>query len=204
MSQQETQIQSGHCFCIQEYTLWLKDHLYQQNWGVFCCYFFWCWPARWVCQPLQPGNTWYTIVDDDVEAAPIYRCAGKALHPTRPHENHGLAIEWLPTWMESKCKQQLKSLVVLASGSLENSSKIQGNTEIHVTSGVRLRIAPYTVPSGSMMDKWLNDYSQLTSFLHHSILPLWWTIHIWHMSTLQRACVLIAVGSSRTIKTVSQ
>ena len=24
--------------------------------GMFCCYFFWCQPARLVCQPLQPGN----------------------------------------------------------------------------------------------------------------------------------------------------
>ena len=68
----------------------------------------------------------YIIVDDDVEAAPIYRCSGKALQPTRPRENHGLAIEHLPTWTESQCKQQSKSLVVPAQGSLEISSKIQG------------------------------------------------------------------------------
>ena len=67
----------------------------------------------------------YTIVDDDVEVAPIYRCDGKVLPPTRPHENHGLAIEHLPTWMESQCKQQSKSLVVPVHGSLEKSSKIQ-------------------------------------------------------------------------------
>ena len=66
----------------------------------------------------------YTIVDDDSEAAPIYRCDSKTLHPTRPHKNHGLAIEHLPTWTESQCKQQSKSLVVPTSGSLENSSKI--------------------------------------------------------------------------------
>ena len=68
----------------------------------------------------------YTIVDDDVETAPIYRCDGKVLPPTRPCENHGLAIEHLPTWTESHCKQQSKSLVVPIHGSLENSSKIQG------------------------------------------------------------------------------
>ena len=44
--------------------------------GLFCCYFFWCWPARLVHQPLQPGNMQFTIVDDDVEVAPIYRCDG--------------------------------------------------------------------------------------------------------------------------------
>ena len=94
--------------------------------GLFCCYFFWCWPARLVCWSLQPGNTWYTIVEDDVEVAPIYRCKGKVLLPRSPHKNHGLAIEHLPTQTESQCKQQSKSLVVPVHGSLENSSKIQG------------------------------------------------------------------------------
>ena len=68
----------------------------------------------------------YTIVDDNVEAAPIYRHDGKVLPPTRPCENHSLAIEYLPTWMESQCEQQLKSLVVPVHESLEKSSKIQG------------------------------------------------------------------------------
>ena len=43
----------------------------------------------------------YTIVDDDVEATPICRYYGKAQQPTRPHENHGLSIEHVPTQMES-------------------------------------------------------------------------------------------------------
>ena len=37
--------------------------------GLFCYYFFWCWHARLACQPLQPGNMQYAIVDDDVEVA---------------------------------------------------------------------------------------------------------------------------------------
>ena len=49
--------------------------------GLFCCYFFWCQPARLAHWPLQPGNTWYSIVDDDVEVAPIYRCDGKDPNP---------------------------------------------------------------------------------------------------------------------------
>ena len=69
--------------------------------GIFCWYFFWCLPARLACQPLQPGNVQYTTVDDNVEEALIYRCKGKVLPPERPHRNHGLAIEHLPTWMES-------------------------------------------------------------------------------------------------------
>ena len=94
--------------------------------GLFCCYFFWCQPARLVHQPLQPGNMQYTIVDDNVEVAPIYRCDGKEPQPTRPCENHGLAIEYLPTQLESRCKQQSKSFVDPVQGSLDKSSKIQG------------------------------------------------------------------------------
>ena len=79
-----------------------------------------------MCQPLQPGTTQYTIVDDDVEAAPIYRYDSKAPQPARPCMNHGLHIECIPTWTESQCKQQMQSLVVPAQGSLVNTSKIQG------------------------------------------------------------------------------
>ena len=43
----------------------------------------------------------YTFVDDDVEAAPIYMCDGKASQPTRPHENHDLHLEHIPTQTES-------------------------------------------------------------------------------------------------------
>ena len=69
--------------------------------GIFCCYFFWCQPARLMHQPLQPGSVQYSIVDDDVEAAPIYRCDSKARQPTvRPCENHDLCIEQEPTQTE--------------------------------------------------------------------------------------------------------
>ena len=43
----------------------------------------------------------YTIVDDDVEAAPIYRCEHEASQPARPHKNHGLHIQHIPTQTES-------------------------------------------------------------------------------------------------------
>ena len=94
--------------------------------GLFCCYFFWCQPAILVCQPLQPGNMQYTIVDNNVEETPIYRCNGKVPQPTRPCENHGLAIEHLPTQLESQCKQQSKSFAALVQGPLDKSPKIQG------------------------------------------------------------------------------
>ena len=99
--------------------------------GLFCSYFFWCWPARLACWPLQPGNMPYTIVDDNVEVAPIYRYNGKAPQPTRPCENHGLAIEHLPTQTDSHCKQQSKSFAVPVQGSLGKSPKIWGHRNVH-------------------------------------------------------------------------
>ena len=68
----------------------------------------------------------YAIVDDNVEDAPIYRCKGKALKSTIPCENHGLAMERVPTRSESCQKPQSKSFAVPAHGSLVKSSKIQG------------------------------------------------------------------------------
>ena len=69
------------------------------------------------------------MVDDNVEVAPIYRCEGKATKPTRPCENHGLAIECLPTQLESHHKLQSKSFAFPTSGSLGKSPKIQGTQE---------------------------------------------------------------------------
>ena len=69
----------------------------------------------------------YTIVDDDVEAAPIYRCDSMVKQPTRPCKNHELHMEWEPTQVESQQKQQMQSLGIPACGSLNNiKSKIQG------------------------------------------------------------------------------
>ena len=62
----------------------------------------------------------YTIMDDNVEVAPIYRCDGRATKPTRPCKNHGLAIECLPTWSESRHKLQLKSFAVPIQGLLDH------------------------------------------------------------------------------------
>ena len=95
--------------------------------GIFCCYFFWCWPARLVHWPLQSGSSWDTVVDDDVEAAPIYRCNVKAGQPIiRSCKNHDLCMKWEPTLMGSQQKQQAQSKTVPTSGSLDRSSKIQG------------------------------------------------------------------------------
>ena len=75
--------------------------------GIFCCYFFWCWPARLAYWHLWSGSMWHTIVDDDVEAAPIYRCDGKDGQPfVRPCKNHDLCMKLEPIQIESWQKQQ--------------------------------------------------------------------------------------------------
>ena len=101
--------------------------------GIFCCYFFWCWPARLACWPLQSGSLQHTIVDDDVEAAPIYRYNIKAGQPImRPSENQDLCMKWEPTQMEYQQKQQAQSKAVSTSISLDRSSKIQGRQWAHM------------------------------------------------------------------------
>ena len=94
--------------------------------GIFCCYFFWCWPASLAHWPLQSGSMWYTIVDDNVEAAPMYRFNSKAGRPiVRPCKIHALHMEWEHTWMESGLKQQIQSKSVPAFRSMDTTN-IQG------------------------------------------------------------------------------
>ena len=95
----------------------------------------------------------YTIVDDDVEVAPIYRCNGKDHQPRRPHDNHGLAIEHLPTWRESRCKEQLKSLVVPVQGVIGKVIQNPGDTEMHVTSAAILRLTLCTTKTKLRIDR---------------------------------------------------
>ena len=71
-------------------------------------------------------------VDDNVEAAPIYRCDSKARQPiVKPQENHVLHMEWEPTWMESQQKQQIQSKAVPACRPLDKT-KIQGTQYVHM------------------------------------------------------------------------
>ena len=55
----------------------------------------------------QSGSSWHTIVDDDLEAATIYRGNGKAKQPVlRPYENHEMHMKWEPAQIESWQKQE--------------------------------------------------------------------------------------------------
>ena len=49
---------------------------------------------------------------------------------------------------------------------------LAGNTEMHITSAERLRLAPRTTTKGSLIDKWMIDNSCLMTNPYHSILPL--------------------------------
>ena len=67
-------------------------------------------------------------MDDDVEAAPIYRSNGKAGQPViKPSENHDLHMKQELTWTESQQKQQTLSKAVPKSRSLDTKTQNLGN-----------------------------------------------------------------------------
>ena len=67
-------------------------------------------------------------MDDDVEAAPIYRSDNKAGQPIlRPCKNHDLHMKWEPTWTDSQQKQQAQLKAVPKSRSLDRSTQNPGN-----------------------------------------------------------------------------
>ena len=68
----------------------------------------------------------HAIVDDDVEAAPIYRSKSTVEKPVRSHKNHVPHIEQEATRPESHFKQPVLSKAVPAAGSLATKTKIQG------------------------------------------------------------------------------
>ena len=96
--------------------------------GIFCYYFFWCWPAILTHHSFWSCSLQHIIVYD-VEAAPIYRSESKAGQPViRPCKNHDLCMKWEPTKMESQQKQHTLSKAVPKSGSLDTKTQNPGNT----------------------------------------------------------------------------
>ena len=77
--------------------------------GIYCLKKAWCRPTSPKCWPYTPTSLWHAIVDDDVEAAPIYKSGGKMENPVRPCENHDLCMEWEALRLESHCKQSFVS-----------------------------------------------------------------------------------------------
>ena len=121
--------------------------------GIFCCYFFWCWPARLAWWPLQSGSMWHTIVDDDVEAASIYRCNGKAGQPIiRPHKNHDLHMEWEPT--QDRESTEAMNSVKSSSCIWDHWTQLPKSRECykHIWFVVRLRIGPVAASLNRLID----------------------------------------------------
>ena len=94
--------------------------------GIYYLKNFWCRPTSSRCWPYSPALSWHTTVDDNVEAAPIYRSGGKAENPVRPNQNHDLHMEWEGTRPESHCKQSVLSKAVPGARSLATKTKIKG------------------------------------------------------------------------------
>ena len=78
-------------------------------------------------------------MDDNVEEAPIYRCEGKAPEPTRPHKNHGLVIEHLPTWSESS-EATVEVICSPCPGIIGKIFQNPGDTGMYIISVARLRL----------------------------------------------------------------
>ena len=72
--------------------------------GVYCFKKFWFKPATPRHWPYSPGSSQHAIVDDNVEAAPIYKSVGMGEEPRRPHKNLVLCIEQETARLESHCK----------------------------------------------------------------------------------------------------
>ena len=72
---------------------------------------------------LIPQSLCNTIMDDDVEAAPIYRCRGKVEKPIRPCMNHDLHIDQEAERPESHCKQPTLAEGVCVTGPLVPQAK---------------------------------------------------------------------------------
>ena len=107
--------------------------------GLFCCYFFWCQPARLVCWPLQSGNTRYTIVNDNVEVAPIYRCNGR--QPCPPD------LARIMAWLYSIYLHGWRVMVSNSWSHLQSLFKDHwvnhpnpGDAGMHITSVTKLRL----------------------------------------------------------------
>ena len=91
-------------------------------------------PTCWISMLIfSIRSLWDTVVNDDVEAAPIYRWDGKAGQPIiRPCKNHDLCMKWEPTWTESQQNQQTQSKALPTCRSLGRKSKTQGMWWAHM------------------------------------------------------------------------
>ena len=93
---------------------------------VYCFKGFWyrsSSPRHW---PLSPVSLQHAIMNDDVEAASIYKIRGMVEESRRLHKNYVLHIEWETTRLESHCKFHTLWKGVPIARSLAHNAKIQG------------------------------------------------------------------------------
>ncbi len=101
---------------------------------IYCCVSYWCKPASRKRRSFAQSRRSVLRVDDDVEAAPIYRSAGVVEKLVRPRENHVLSTHLPTPRPESRDKQPVQSKGVPALGSLANPAGILG-TRVAQTAG---------------------------------------------------------------------
>ena len=108
----------------------------------------------------------YNIVDDNVEAAPIYRCDDNAGQPlVRPHENHDLHMEWEPIHgqrVDISNRFSLEQFLHLDNWIQPKSRECDKN----IWSVVRLRFGPVATSLNSFNGLTLKDNG---CFTHHHV-----------------------------------
>ena len=114
--------------------------------GVYCFKRFWFRPDTPRYWPYSPVLLWHAIVDENVEAAPIYRSGGTVEEPRRLHKNGVLHMKLEHSRVESHCEQPVLSKWVPITGSLapkhwplKSKSRECNNQKWLI---VRLRIQP--------------------------------------------------------------
>ena len=99
--------------------------------GIFCCYFFWCQPARLVHWPLQSGSMQYTVVDDNVEAASHLQMWWQGWTTYSKTSQESWPAFWMRTYTDGESTE--------ATGFIQSSSCIQ-NIGCHQNPGNAIRM----------------------------------------------------------------
>ena len=146
--------------------------------GVYCFKRFWFRPATPKHRPYSPVSLWHAIVDDDVEAAPIYRSRG-----TVDRTQKTLQESWPAHWMrgykarESCCKQLSLLKGVPITRSLAPKPKILGKCNKCTWLIVRLRIWPVHDSYFLIEEQWI---------CNSPLIPQHWIGHLNRWSTSKR------------------
>ena len=155
--------------------------------------------AHW---PLQAGSMWYTIVDDNVEAAPIYRCDGKAEQPiVRPCKI--MSCIWkgnLHGWRVNRSNRCSQKQFLHLDHWIPPKSR---ECDKHIWSVVILRFGPVATSLISLIDLlWrtiaTSHITRCTTDNHLNTItlsPLKMHGHMAHVNRSMDMCHLLLIGS---------